>query len=122
MMTRVTPALEPPPHSLHVANAAAELKLDVDTGEDPSDGLGVDRLAGESPVEIDDMEIVESLRRERPRLRGGIGVEDGRARHVAVNEAHALAVLEIDGGKQDHGRHLRKLAMSLRPSVWLFSG
>ena len=56
------------------------------------------------------------------RLRGGIGVEDRRARHVALDEANALAVFEIDRGKQDHGRHLRKLAISLRPSVWLFSG
>ena len=37
-------------------------------------------------------------------------------------EADAAAVLEVDGGKEDHGRHLRKLAISARPSAWLFSG
>ena len=116
------PALEPAAHGLQVANAAAELQLDRETGEDAPDGLGVDRPAGERPVEIDDMEIVEPLRRKRLRLRGRVGVEHGRARHVAMDEAHALAVLEIDGGKQDHGRHRRKLAISARPSVWLFSG
>ena len=56
------------------------------------------------------------------RLRGRIVVEHGRLIHVALDEADAAAVLEVDGGKQDHGRHLRKLAMSLRPSAWLFSG
>ena len=68
------------------------------------------------------MQIVEPVLDERPRLDGGIGVEDGRARHVALHKTNALAVLEIDGGKEDHGRHLRKLAISLKPSVWLFSG
>ncbi len=68
------------------------------------------------------MQIVEPLPDERLRLGGGIGVEDCRPRHVALDKANALAVLEIDGGKQDHGRHLRKLAISLSPSVWLFSG
>ena len=52
----------------------------------------------------------------------GIVVEDGRRGHVALREAHALAILQVDRGKQDHGRHLRKLPMSARPSLWLFSG
>ena len=56
------------------------------------------------------------------RLRGRVGVEHRRLRHVAAHQAHAFAVLEVDGGKEDHGRHLRKLAISARPSVWLFSG
>ena len=33
-----------------------------------------------------------------------------------------LAVLQVDGGKQDHGFHFRKLAISASPSFWLFSG
>ena len=49
------------------------------------------------------------------RLRRRIAVEDGGARHVALLQAHAEAVLEVDGGKQDHvllthsaiGRHIR---------------
>ena len=68
------------------------------------------------------MQIVEPLRREDARLGGRIVIELGRPFHVAMDEPHALAVLEIDRGKQDHGRHLRKLAMRARPSVWLFSG
>ena len=49
-------------------------------------------------------------------------VVDGGLRHVAKLEAHAAAILQVDGGKEDHGRHLRKLAMRRRPSSWLFSG
>ena len=122
MMTRVNPALQPAAHRLHVAHAAAELHLHRQPGENPLDRLGVDGLAGEGAVEIDDMQIFEPLLGERARLRGGVGVEHRRLRHVAAQEPHAFAVLEVDGGKKDHGRHFRKLAISLRPSVWLFSG
>ena len=55
------------------------------------DRLGVDRLAGERPVEIDDMEIVEPLRRERLRLGGRVGVEHGCARHVAMQRGARTA-------------------------------
>jgi len=65
------------------------------------------------------------------RLRRRIAVEHGGARHVALLQANREAVLQIDGGKQDHARltllvthgfHLRKLAISASPSFWLFSG
>ncbi len=116
------PRLEPAAHRLHVAHAAAELHLHGQDREDGPDRLGVDRLPGEGAVEIDDMQILEPLLGEGLRLRRRVGVEDGRLRHVAAQQAHAFAVLEIDRGKQDHGRHFRKLAISARPSVWLFSG
>ena len=115
-------ALEPAAHGLQVANAAAELNLHREPGENAPYGLGVDRLAGERAVEIDDMEIFEPLGGERPRLSGGVGAEYGRPRPVALDQANALAVLEIDGGKKNHGRQFRKLAISASPSVWLFSG
>ena len=82
----------------------------------------VHRLPGEGAVEIDDVQIVETLALELSRLRGGVGVEDRRLLHVAAHEAHAFAVLQVDRGEQDHGRHFRKLAISARPRVWLFSG
>ena len=90
--------------------------------ENALDRGGVHRPAREGAVEIDDVEIVEALLGEALRLRGGVGVEDSRLRHVAAHEAHAFAVLQIDGGKQDHGRHFKKLAIRARPRVWLFSG
>ena len=73
------------------------------------DRLGVDRLAGERAVEIDDVKIFEPLRGERLRLSGGVGVEYGRPRHVAMDEPDALAVLEIDGRKENHGRQFEEI-------------
>ena len=122
MMTRVDAAVQPAAHGLHVADSATELQLDREPGENASNSIGVHGLARERPVEIDDMQVVEPLRDERSRLISGIGVEHRRTRHVALDKANALAVFEIDGGEQDHGRHSRKLAISLSPSVWLFSG
>ena len=97
----------------------------------------VDRAARERAIEIDDVEIFEPFGLEPERLGGGIAVEDGDARHVALFKAHAYAVLEIDGGKEDQwlnpsafvaaphrcqGFQLRKLPIKASPSFWLFSG
>src|SRR5262249_10392773 len=88
---------------------------------------------------IDDVEIFEALRLECLRLRRRIAMKHRRARHVALLEPHAGAVLEIDGRKEDHGRslstkfrggraagahgvHFRKLAISRKPSRWLLWG
>ena len=105
-----------------VADAAAELHRDFHRSEDALDRRGVHRLAGKRAVEIDDVEIFKALRRERLRLRRRIAVEHRRARHVALFEPHGFAVLQIDGGKQDHGVHCKKFAISARPRRWLFSG
>ena len=98
-----------------VADAAAELHRNFHRGEDALDRRGIHRLAGKGAVEIDDMQIFEALRCERLRLRRRIAVEHGRARHVALLQAHGMAVLQIDGGKQDHGTfHFRESSRSAR--------
>ena len=84
--------------------------------------MRVHRLAGEGTVEIDDMQIFKALRGKGTRLRHRIEVEHGRPRHVALFEAHALAVLQVDGGKEDHGFHFRKFEIRASPKRWLFSG
>ena len=122
MMMRATPLREPALDGAHVADAAAELDRDRDPAEDRLDRSRVDRLAGKGAVEIDHVQPCEAVLLESGRLRGRIVVEHGGLRHVALHEAHAASVLEVDGREQDHGRHRRKLAISLRPSVWLFSG
>ena len=68
------------------------------------------------------MQPLESLRFEGCRLGRGVVAEDGGLVHVSLDEANAAAVLEVDGGKKDHGRHLRKLAMSLRPEILALLG
>ena len=85
--------------------------------EDALDRRGVHRLAGEGAVEIDDVQILEALRLERLRLRRRIAVEHGRARHVALLQAHGEAVLQIDGGKQDHGCPLQEIGDQRKPEL-----
>ena len=59
---------------------------------------------------------------EGQRLRRRIAVEHRRARHVALLQPHGFAVLQIDGGEEDHGFHFKKFVISASPSFWLFSG
>ena len=105
-----------------IANTAAELHRHRDRLEHGFHRQRVHRPAGKGAVEVDHVEIFEPLRGERLRLRGRIEVEHGRALHVALLEAHALAVLQVDGGKEDHGFHFKKLEIKASPKRWLFSG
>ena len=65
-------------------------------------------MAGEGAVEIDDMQPGKSRLGEMPGLRGRIGVEDGRARHLAAHQADAGAAFQIDRGVQDHRGTIRR--------------
>src|SRR5436305_1611059 len=114
--------LQPRLHGAKVANAAAELHRHADGREHALHRLRIDRLAGERAVEIDHVQVFKALRRKGARLGCGIEIEHGGARHVALLEAHALAVLQIDGGKQDHGFHFMKFEIRASPKRWLFSG
>ena len=87
----------------HVPDTAAELHREIDRVENRAHRVGVDRLAGKSAVEVDDVEPSEARRRESPCLRRGVVGEDRRPRHVSLHEAHTGAVFEIDRGKEDHG-------------------
>ena len=93
---------EPALDRRHVADAAAELHAQANRFENAFDRGDVHRLAGEGAVEIDDVQMLEALRLEHMRLRRRVAIEDGGARHVALLQANGQAVLEIDGGKQDH--------------------
>ena len=103
---------EPALDRRHVADAAAELHRDRDRFENVLDRAGVHRLAGERAVEIDDVQIFEALRLEGVRLRGRIAVEHGGARHVALLQAHAHSVLQVDRRKQDHATPSHTLAFT----------
>src|SRR4029079_16334260 len=78
----------------------------LDRAENSFDRLRIHRLAGKCAVEIDDMEMLETLRLERRRLRCGVAMKYGRARHVALFEPHGFAVLQVDGRKENHGKIL----------------
>ena len=123
MMTRLTPLSSQPSIVVMSRMPPPSCTRSPTVFEDALDRRDVHRLAGERAVEIDHVQMLEALRLEGMRLRRRIAVEDGGARHVALLQAHAEAVLEVDGGKQDHGVHFRKFAISAQsPGVWLFSG
>ena len=82
----------------------------------------IHRHSGKGAVEINDMQILEALLLESPRLRRRIAVEYCRARHVPLLKPHGEAFFEIDGRKKDHGDHFRKFAIKASPRRWLFSG
>src|SRR6266851_2254201 len=88
--------------SAHAANAAAELQGNVGRFDDALDRGHIDGLAGKGAVEIDHVEILEAHRLEGSRLRRRIALKHGGARHVALLKPHACAVLEVDGGKENH--------------------
>jgi hypothetical protein len=91
-------------------------------GKNALDRACVHRPPSKSAIEIDNVQVFKSLRRERSRLLRGIAVKNRRPRHVALLKTHGLAVFQIYGRKQNHGVHVRKLAISAKPSFWLFSG
>src|SRR5262249_22469356 len=116
--------VEPGLDGADVANAAAELQGNRSRFDDALDRGNIDRLAGKGTVEIDHVEIFEAQRLEGLRLRRRIAVKHRRARHVALLEPHAGAVLEVDGGKEDHditrltsfaGAHRTRLDNRRRP-------
>ena len=122
MMTRAMPLASQASTVVEIADAAAELHRHGDRLQHRLDRLRIHRLAGKGAVEIDHVQIFEALRGEGARLRRRIEIEHGRARHVALLEAHALAVLQVDGGKENHGFHFKKFEISASPKRWLFSG
>ena len=105
-----------------IANAAAELHVEARQAQNRLDRGRIGRAARKGAVEIDDVQPRESGLRKDFRLAGGIVVEDRRLGHVALPQAHAAALFQIDRRKEDHGRQARKFEISLSPSAWLFSG
>ncbi len=94
------------------AHAAAQLHRDRDGVEDRLDRRAVHRPALGRAVQVDHVQPLEAGRDPGPGLVGRVVVEHGRGGEVAVHHAHALAVLQVDGGIEDHGRHSRMLASS----------
>src|SRR3974377_934734 len=90
--------------------------------------MRVHRLSCKRAVEIDHVQIFKACGSKRLGLRGRIEGEHGRTRRVAplepppLAEPDALAVLQVDCGKQDHGFHFKKFEIRASPNRWLFSG
>ena len=113
---------EPGVDRRHVADAAAELDRHLRCLQNCIDGAGIDGFAGESAVEVDHVNPFRSGIDKALRLIAGGLVEHGRLIHIALDQAHAGPVLQVDGRVEDHGDHARKAWMKARPTAWLFSG
>ena len=90
---------------VEVAQAAAELHRDLvaDLAHDRLDRRLVDRLAGEGAVQVDQVQPARAGVEPAARHRGRVVAERGDGLHVALFEAHALAVFEVDRRDQQHG-------------------
>src|SRR6516162_10794903 len=86
-----------------VADPAAELDPQIDGTADGFNRRPIYRAPGDGTVEIDDMQPSKSSLGKLAGLCDGVAVENRGARHIAAEEPHAGAVLEVDRRKQDHG-------------------
>ena len=80
----------------HVANAAAQLHRQIDGPQDGEYGGGIDRTAGERPIEVDDVQIFEpGIAPGGGLCRRIIGINRGLI-HDATAQPHTLPVLQVD--------------------------
>ena len=108
----------------HVADAAAELHRHLTAFEDRARRRrALTGLPANAPLRSTRCSHSKPARSNARACAAGIVVEHGRVRHVAVHQAHAFAVLEVDRGKQDHGRPLQEIGDQRKArGAWLFSG
>ena len=93
---------------VEVADAAAELHGDLlaDHAHDLADRELVARLAGDGAVEVDEVQPLRALLEPVLRHRRGVLGEHGGRVHVALLQANAVAVLDVDGGDDLHGSEM----------------
>ena len=60
------------------------------------------RRAGEGAVQVDDMQFLSALLGPVPGLRRRVVAVDRHVFGAPLPEPHALAVLQVDGGQDDH--------------------
>jgi hypothetical protein len=102
----------------HLARADAAADLDgvpAGTGGDALDRVTVALRAVARAVEVDDVDL--------PRAQCAVAIEhvervggiDGLGVEAALQQAHALAAAQVDGGNQQHQPSSRKLARTRAP-------
>ncbi len=111
------PPAEPALDAGHVADAAAELHVEPRRRENGVHRRAVLRAAGEGAVEVDHVQPGEAGVGKAFRLVRRVAVEHGGARHVALLEAHRVAVLQVDGGIEDHCTYRLISTRKIQPSV-----
>ena len=83
-------------------DAAAKLYRQVGRAKDRIDRVAIHRFTRKGAVEIDHMQPCRPRRREGRRLRARVVAEHRRLVHVALAQAHALPVFQVDRRIEDH--------------------
>ncbi|MPN14542.1 hypothetical protein SDC9_161869 [bioreactor metagenome] len=91
---------------VQITDTTAELHGDLVAHflQDGLDGTLVLGLTGESAVQVHKMQAARSGVRPTASDGGRVFTKNRGLVHIALFEAHALAVLEVDGGDEQHGR------------------
>src|SRR5205085_10267406 len=105
---------------VQVTDAAPQLHGDVvaDRPQDGTHGGVVLRLAGEGAVQVHQVETPGAAFQPGPRHGGGVLAERGGLVHVALLEAYAVAVFQVDRGNQEHGKVLQATGGSFGTASW----
>ena len=97
-----------PQHLRHrggIAQAAAHLQIDAAVGRRQfADDVEVAARAVTGAVQVDHVQPFGAIAAIAHEQFPGIGVVAGFRREIAVQQAHAAAVLQVDGGYEHHGR------------------
>ena len=107
---------------LDVADAAADLHRELrEGGGDAAHDLGVDGAPGAGAVEVDHVQPPRAGLHPPPGDLHRVVAEHRHVVHAPLAQAHALAVLDVDGGDQLHGLGLRWHGTGdrWRPGLWL---
>ena len=84
------------------------IDLVADLGQDRLDGGLVLGLAGEGAIEVDHVQSAGPLFDPVPGGGPGIFGEHGGSVHFALFKAHAVTILEVNSGNQQHSERVRK--------------
>ena len=129
-ITRAAPARSASSTAAARAQAAAVLDRHAGLGGDPPQVLEVDRLAGLGAVEVDHVQRRGARLDPAARRRQRVGVVDLLGLEVALDQAHGVAVEDVDRRVEPHratgapaATQMRaKLASSRSPAAEDFSG
>ena len=98
--TRSTPASSSSARRVGRAHAAADLDPAGDAADDRGDLVEVRAVAGAGGVEVDHVDPLRAGGLELARDAHRVVVVDGLGGEVALEQAHAVAAAQVDGGKR----------------------
>ncbi len=94
----------PPPSWTGISSMPLFFGVFLHDLQDRFDGRLVLRLAREGAVQVDQVQAARAFLQPMQGHFGGVFGEDGGEVHIALLEANAVTVFQVDGGDQQHGR------------------